>query len=81
MIDHIHQLITWVIANPHWAGLAVFVVACAESLAVVGLVVPGATVMFTAGALIAAGAVDFWTTLVLAVMGAVLGDGLSYWIG
>jgi len=48
MIDHIYQLITWVIANPHWAGFAVFVVACAESLAVVGLVVPGATVMFAA---------------------------------
>ncbi len=81
MTDLIHQLLSWVNANPHWAGLAVLLVACAESLAVVGLVVPGAVMMFGAGALIAAGAMGFWTTLLLAVAGAVLGDGLSYWLG
>ncbi len=81
MNDLIHQLLSWVNANPHWAGLAVLLVACAESLAVVGLVVPGAVMMFGAGALIAAGAMGFWVTLLLAVAGAVLGDGLSYWLG
>ncbi|VAW89907.1 DedA protein [hydrothermal vent metagenome] len=81
MTDLIHQLLSWVNANPHWAGLAVLLVACAESLAVVGLVVPGAVMMFGAGALIAAGAMGFWATLLLAVAGAVLGDGLSYWLG
>ncbi len=81
MSDLIHQLLAWVSANPHWAGLAIFVVACAESLAVVGLVVPGAVMMFGAGALIAAGAMGFWSTLTLAVAGAVLGDSLSYWLG
>ncbi len=81
MTDLIQQLLSWVNANPHWAGLAVLLVACAESLAVVGLVVPGAAMMFGAGALIAAGAMGFWTTLLLAVAGAVLGDGLSYWLG
>jgi len=79
--DLIHQLLSWVSANPHWAGLAVLLVACAESLAVVGLVVPGAVMMFGAGALIAAGAMGFWLTFLLAVAGAVLGDGLSYWLG
>ena len=58
-----------------------FVVACAESLAMVGAVVPAAIVMFAAGALIGTGALDLWTTLAAAVGGAVLGDGLSYELG
>lgn len=58
-----------------------FVVALSESLAVIGLVVPGATVMLAAGALIALGAMSFWTTTLLAVTGAIIGDGISFWIG
>src|SRR5512140_3765293 len=68
-------------SHPHWALLAVFVVACAESLALVGAVVPAAVVMFAAGALIGAGALELWITLAAAVAGAVLGDGLSYELG
>ncbi|MFZ0487486.1 MAG: DedA family protein, partial [Arenicellales bacterium] len=58
-----------------------FIVALSESLAVVGLVVPGATIMLAAGALIALGAMSFWTTTLLAVAGAIAGDGISFWIG
>lgn len=59
----------------------VFLVASAESLAVVGLIVPGAVVMVAAGALVALGAVGFWPTLFAAVGGAIVGDGISYWVG
>ncbi|HMA06501.1 MAG TPA: phosphatase PAP2 family protein, partial [Ramlibacter sp.] len=37
--------------------------------------------MFAAGALIGAGALELWITLAAAVVGAVLGDGLSYELG
>ncbi len=59
----------------------VTLVAFAESLAFFGLLVPGAAVMFAAGALIANGALDFWSTCFWAIAGAVVGDGLSYWLG
>lgn len=59
----------------------VFLVASAESLAVVGLIVPGAAVMVAAGALVAFGAIGFWPTLFAAVTGAIVGDGISYWVG
>ena len=59
----------------------VFIVALAESLAVVGLIVPGALVMVAAGALVTLGAVGFWPTLFAAVAGAIVGDGISYWVG
>jgi undecaprenyl-diphosphatase len=47
----------------------------------VGIIVPGVVILFGVGALIAAGAADFWAMCGWAVAGAVLGDGLSYWLG
>jgi len=81
VIDFIRQLIDWIGSHPHWAGAIIALVAFSESLALVGLVVPGALMMFAAGALIAGGALDFWSIFLWAVAGAILGDGLSYWLG
>ena len=67
--------------HPTWIVLAVFLVACAESLAVVGTLVPATVVMFGVGALIGAGSIGIWPTLTAAVMGATLGDALSYELG
>ncbi|MEJ2107690.1 MAG: VTT domain-containing protein, partial [Acidiferrobacteraceae bacterium] len=74
-------LIHWVTLHPHLTGLFVAIVACAEALAFVGLLVPGAVLMFAAGALIGIGAVEFWSVFAWAVGGAILGDGISYWLG
>lgn len=75
------QLLAWVGANPGWAYLVVLLAAFAESLAVIGMVVPGVMIMLGAGALIATGNLDFWPTCLSAIAGAILGDGLSYWLG
>lgn len=74
-------LLDWVAQNPNWAGAAVFLVSFSESMAIVGLLIPGVAMMFVAGALIAAGALDFWPIFAWAVAGAVAGDGLSFWLG
>ena len=79
--DLLNDLLTWVSANPVWSGVMVLLIAFAESLAVVGMVVPGVAVMFGVGALVAAGAADFWAMCAWAVAGAVLGDSLSYALG
>ncbi|WP_457673142.1 VTT domain-containing protein [Thiolapillus sp.] len=81
MAESFQQLLAWVSANPNWAGAIVFLMAFAESLAVVGMVVPGVAVMFAVGALIGAGALDFQVMVLWAVLGAVAGDGLSFWLG
>jgi undecaprenyl-diphosphatase len=75
------DLMNWVQAHPHWAGLFVLVVSALESFLVVGLVVPGTVVMFGIGAMIAVGSMELLPTLVWAAVGAVLGDGSSYLIG
>jgi membrane protein DedA with SNARE-associated domain/membrane-associated phospholipid phosphatase len=81
MTELVAQLSGWLLAHPHLAGLVVGAIACAESLAFVGLVVPGAALMFAAGALIAGGALEFWPTFAWAYAGAVVGDGTSFWVG
>lgn len=77
----IQELLQWVAEHPNWAYGAVFVVAIIESIFLFGLLVPGAVFMFTAGAVIATGAISFWPTIGIAVVGAVIGDGFSYWLG
>lgn len=77
----IQSLLNWIALHPHWTLVGVFLVALGESLAVVGLIVPGAAMMVAAGALVALGAIGFWPTLLAAVAGAITGDGLSYWLG
>jgi membrane protein DedA with SNARE-associated domain/membrane-associated phospholipid phosphatase len=68
-------------AHPYLVLAVVFGVACAESLAVIGTFVPAGLVMFAAGALIGAGALNGWATLAVAALGAVAGDGISYELG
>jgi membrane protein DedA with SNARE-associated domain len=72
---------TWIIANPTWAGLAVFSISMCESLAVVGLFIPGVVAMSIIGGLVSAGALKIVPTLLWAITGAIFGDGISYSIG
>ena len=71
----------WIAAHPHWLELAVFLTALGESLALVGMLVPGAMMMFGFGALIALGYLDFAVAMIWAVAGAFAGDALSFWLG
>ena len=74
-------VIQWIGDHAFWAGPLVFLIAFAESVAVVGLLVPGAVFLFAAGALIGLGVLEAWPMLLWAFAGAVAGDALSYWLG
>lgn len=71
----------WIAAHPYWAYLIVALIAFCESLAIVGLIVPGALLLFGVGALIGSGELALWPTLISAAIGAILGDGISFWLG
>ncbi len=58
-----------------------FLIALAESLLIVGLVVPGTVLMFGIGALVGAGVLNVWETILWAFVGAVVGDAVSFWVG
>jgi undecaprenyl-diphosphatase len=68
-------------AHQHMALAIVFTAAFLESIAVIGVVVPGSTAVFLAGALTGIGILRVEWVLGLSVLGAVLGDGISYWFG
>ena len=40
------SLTGWLSANPQWLGLAIFLVACIECLAIAGIIVPGTVLLF-----------------------------------
>ena len=81
MSDLSQQLLVWVETNPDYAGWIIFSMALLESLAIVGVLIPGVIILFGAGTLIGAGVIDFWSSCLWAVAGAIIGDGLSYWLG
>jgi len=68
----------------HHSGLAygaIFLISLSESLALVGLLVPGTVIMFGVGAVVATGSLSLFPVLIMAMTGAVAGDGISYWLG
>src|SRR5580698_8459949 len=70
-----------VASHPGWALVVAFLAAIIEALAIVGSIIPGTViVMGVAGAAAAAGQ-PMLPILGVAVLGAVIGDFLSYWVG
>jgi membrane protein DedA with SNARE-associated domain/membrane-associated phospholipid phosphatase len=64
-----------------WMLAVVFVAAFFESIAVIGTFIPGSTAMFIAGALTGTGSLSLAWVFVWAIVGAVAGDGASFWLG
>lgn len=81
MLQGFDSLNIWLGAHPQWLGLAVFLLAFGECLALVGLVVPGALLLFAVGVLAGGGALSLGETLLLAFCGGLLGDAVSYAFG
>ena len=78
---HVDKLLGFIAGHMVLAYGSVFLVAFSESLALVGLIVPGTMIMFGIGAIISAGGLELVHVLVLAAAGAIAGDGISYWLG
>jgi len=81
MPSWVHDLLNWVAANPESAGLAIFIISAVESLALVGILIPGVLILFAFGTLVGAGILPVVPVLLWAFAGAVLGDQISFWLG
>jgi membrane protein DedA with SNARE-associated domain len=68
-------------AHSDWAAAVMFITAFGESFAFVSLLFPGTTVLIAAGTLLSGGTLPYASILVSAILGAVLGDSVSYWLG
>lgn len=81
MSDIVSPLLQWLNAHPQLAGLVTFIISAGESVAIIGTIVPGSIMMTALGTLAGAGIIPLWPTIFWAIMGAIVGDGISYWIG
>src|SRR5262245_6859327 len=75
------QLLHLLAGHTGWTLAVVFLAAFLEALAVIGTFVPGSTTLFIAGALVGTGSLNLGWALAAGILGAVAGDGISYWIG
>lgn len=71
----------WVTQSLAFSLIAVSLVAFLESLAFVGLLLPGTVMMATLGTLIGSGAMGFYPAWAAGIVGCFLGDWISYFIG
>lgn len=81
MTPLVSSIIEFLMAHPHVAYLAVFLLALSESIPIIGTVVPGTVVILALSALVPSGVLLLWPLLVAATLGAIAGDGLSFWLG
>lgn len=81
MEDFARTLTEFVRDHAAWAAPIVLVLAFAESLAFISLLVPAWGVLIAIGALIGPSGIDFWPVWIAGGLGAALGDWLSYWFG
>lgn len=81
-MEHItHVVADFIATHSAWAAAIILVAAFGESLAFLSLLIPGTAILLAAGTLLPRGILPVWPVLIGAAVGAILGDGLSYWIG
>lgn len=71
----------WIGQNPQWALFIVFGIAFIESLAVIGLLMPGWLLLVGVGVLIGTGNINFYQASLFCFAGAVLGEYISFRVG
>ena len=75
------QVIIFIKDHPEWAAFVVGLVAFGESFVFLSLLFPGTTILIASGALIEAGILDPFLPVTAGMVGAVLGDAISFWLG
>ncbi len=81
MEDLAQPLLEFIKEHESWAIVLMFITGFVESSAFVSLLFPGTTLLIAAGALMNSGTLPYLPVVIGSVLGAALGDSVSYWIG
>src|SRR5260221_5297636 len=81
MFEYVKVVIAFLEMHPEIAYALVFLAATFESMPLLGSVIPGSTIILAVSATAPKGVVSFWPLLCWSVLGAIIGDGFSYWLG
>jgi len=79
--DFFQPIVTFMKQHPSWAGFITFWITMLESLPIVGYLLPGSVVLTGIGLLVGAKLLPLVDVTLWAILGAIVGDGLSYWLG
>lgn len=80
-MEFIHQLVKATESFGLWGYLLAFSLAFLESLAIVGGFIPGTTAIVLLGFMCSRGYLNIYALISATVLGAILGDSVSYWLG
>jgi membrane protein DedA with SNARE-associated domain len=75
------QALGFVKDNPEWALLVIGLTAFGESFVFLGLLVPGTAILIASGALVTESILRPLPIITAAIIGAILGDSISFWLG
>lgn len=81
MNDFLQTILHWSAGSPYWLAAAIFIIALLECLALVGILLPGVVLLFGLAVVAGNGALDLSSVLLLAWLGGLCGDVLSYALG
>jgi membrane protein DedA with SNARE-associated domain len=81
MPDLAQTLLDFIKLHEGWAVAVMFLTAFGESFAFISLLFPGTAILIAAGALLRSGGLPFVPIMIGAIVGAILGDSISYSLG
>ncbi|MBU6474083.1 MAG: DedA family protein [Alphaproteobacteria bacterium] len=81
MEHYIEAIVTFIGQHAEWTFPVMFVTAFGESFVFLSLLFPGTSIMIAAGLLVPGGTLHLVPLLSGAILGAVLGDSVSWWLG
>ena len=81
MTAYLQDLLNFIGLHPNLAIAAAFLVSAGEALPIIGLLSPSTVVLVGIGGLVGLGKVSFWPVFIATILGATIGDAISYWTG
>jgi membrane protein DedA with SNARE-associated domain len=80
-VDLVASIKVFILQHRDLAGPILGGIAFGESLVLVGLFFPATAIMLFTGGLLQKGLLDPWTVIFWSILGASLGDAVTYWFG
>ena len=77
----VNEITLFINSNQEWAAFILGLLAMGESLLVVGIAIPATAIMLVVGGLVGNGTLDAGPVVFWGIVGAVVGDAISYYIG
>lgn len=77
----VSEITGFIHTHQEWAAIILGLLAMGESLLIVGVAIPATAIMLVVGGLVGNGTLDAGPVIFWGIIGAIIGDAISYYIG